>query len=251
MAQHGEKRARTTGRKSCALLLAPLLIGAAPPAIEQIGTSEPARAAVPPAQVDAAPRQRGEAAAIEQAARQKVTAEPAPQLTTGPRQAEPGRQLAPRGGRDRTPAQLHDARKTAEASPALTRRQESRDTAVAVVRGQDRCDAQASPSDPACAHVIEARADEFQQPDPLTLSPEQRLLAERPRRNEAPSVELATRRLANEGVPTGLVEEGIVVMTQAPVLPPSEPASEDPAAGLPEGAAALIDAIAAGIVGRN
>lgn len=84
------------------------------------------------------------------------------------------------------PAQLSKGR-TAEAPAPLSRPADGRTVATTRVAGHDRCDPARENRAQACARVIENRAGEYARPDPLTLSPEQRLLVDQRLRAGQPS----------------------------------------------------------------
>ena len=98
----------------------------------------------------------------------------ASQVSTGPRSALPTRQLS-------------DGR-SAEASEPLSRPADGRGVPTARVVGQDRCDPSAGNAGvPVCVRPIETRARDYARPDPLVLSPEQRLLVDQRLRAGQPS----------------------------------------------------------------
>lgn len=145
------------------------------------------------------------------------------------------------------PAQLSRGG-TAEASAALSRPSDGRSGAVAPIGGHDRCDrasGQARARD--CPNVIENRSAEFARPNPLTLSPEQRLLVDQ-RLREANTVSPRTPVIrpgdvteADPDAPQGQVVASIVrdqVRPDDAKSPVGTLPTDDPA-----GVAAVIDAI--------
>lgn len=77
---------------------------------------------------------------------------------------------------------------TAEPSAALSRPADGRGIATVRVEGSDRCDPSASNAGVAiCARPIETRSRDYARPDPLVLSPEQRLLVDQRLRAGQPS----------------------------------------------------------------
>ncbi|MBB5746292.1 hypothetical protein GGR13_001896 [Brevundimonas variabilis] len=131
---------------------------------------------------------------------------------------------------------------SAEASPALSRRSDGRNTTAAAPSGPDRCDPQRSPQPAGCERVIEARASEFQPPDHQPLSAEQRLLAnQRELRPPASDLNAATRRLGNGELDASNVELAVAsIALRSSVTSPEE---EGDIASAPS----AIDAIVAGI----
>jgi hypothetical protein len=95
---------------------------------------------------------------------------PAP-IASGTQQITAERRTPPR------PAQLSRGG-TAEAPAPLSRPADGRTVATTRVAGHDRCDSAKTSRTPVCARVIESRAGDYVHPDPLLLSPEQRLLVD-------------------------------------------------------------------------
>lgn len=143
--------------------------------------------------------------------------------------------------------QLTRGKPSAEAAPALSRREQSRPGANEVLDGADRCDPaeRRGARPPGCARVIESRSAEFDRTPP-PLSPEQRLLLEQQVLARDAAYERATRRLANSGTGDRSLDEQAVASValgrNAP--PPAPKKEEDPSAGLSqEQAAAIVGAI--------
>lgn len=183
-----------------------LLAGATDP-VEQIGETARVKEGAP-VQVDHEARRTS----VDQAAAGGKPTVAAEQLAPPSHQVQPGQQLAPRGLKARSAtSQLTTGRKSADPPQALTARAEGRNTRVAPVVGEDRCDRLAAGKIvDICVNVIETRAAEFVRADPTVLSPEQKLLTEQPKAAENRSLDLATRRLANDGLPLGAIEQGVV-----------------------------------------
>lgn len=169
---------------------------------------------------------------------------PPPQLTAEAQGQAQEPQLTSEGRSVRTPLQLYQGGRTALPSQALSRPSEGRTAAVAPVGGTDRCDEVATNAADraACAHVIETRSAEFERPDPVTLSPEQRLLVEQ-RLREVP----ASRRLASTGLdPNSLEEQAVASLTLRPTPPDERDKPEDERSASEAAAAALVNAIVNG-----
>jgi hypothetical protein len=166
---------------------------------------------------------------LEPAQRQGVTA----QLSSERPGAQVARQLS-RGG-------------TADAPPPLSQPQEGRTGATARVEGRDRCDPAVSDpaSVPLCAQVIETRASEFRIPDPLILSPEQKLLVDQ-RLREAPATRAAIRQGDASALDPDAAENQAIaaVALGGPAAQEREaPGAAPTIAELPEASAALLEAL--------
>ncbi|MGN3974130.1 hypothetical protein [Tsuneonella sp. SYSU-LHT278] len=129
--------------------------------------------------------------AVEQRVDRTVTVPPPPQrsrpdsiqqVSAGVAR-EPVGQVAPAGDR------------SAQAAPALSRREEGRRADAAPLGGNDRCDPQAGTEKEMalCRRVIELRAREFSATEAPRLSPEQELLAREARSERASLADLAGR----------------------------------------------------------
>lgn len=185
-----------------------------------------------------------------------VTSAASPQISSSGDGIPQAPQLTrePRGTRGA--AQLYTGGRTAQPSEPLSRPSEGRTAAVTRVEGQDRCDPGAQNAQRAaraCAAVIENRAAEFTRPNPATLSPEQRLLAEQRSREGVATTRDATRRLARSGedIASGEAQAvASVVLRTAPPSGRSEPAA-DPTGGLSEATLTVINAIVAGANGQS
>lgn len=124
------------------------------------------------------------------------------------------RPVAQAGVRDRATGtgQLATGRSAQAAAPLSSTRQS---TPAPVVRltGKDRCDAATDGRTPAiCADAIETRAAEFQRPNPLTLSPEQRLLVDQRVRAAQGGPGGAARGLAGEIDENAIESQSIAAM---------------------------------------
>jgi hypothetical protein len=117
---------------------------------------------------------------------------------------------------------------------------------VSALGGVDRCDQADAALDPACALIIEQRADDFARKDKNTLSPEQRLLVEqRARRSGAAADRSSARDLAGPGAALDLESQGIASV----VLP--KPDAPDPTTEKTLDASNLgdvTDAIVSGVI---
>ncbi len=166
---------------------------------------------------------------LEPAQRRGVTA----QLSSERPVAQVARQLS-RGG-------------TADAPPPLSQPKEGRTGATARVEGRDRCDPAVSDpaSVPLCAQVIETRASEFRIPDPLILSPEQKLLVDQ-RLREAPATRAAIRQGDASALDPDAAENQAIaaVALGGPAAQEREaPGAAPTIAELPEASAALLEAL--------
>lgn len=227
---------------SIVLPAALLLTGATDP-IEQIGGPRRVDEGSP-SQVE---REARTAAVDQAAAAGGQPAVAADQLGPAARQVQPGQQLAPRGLKARAgTSQLTSPDKGAEPPQPLTARAEGRNTAVAPVAGKDRCDGvEAGKLSDICVNVIETRAAEFVRADPTVLSPEQKLLTEQPKATENRSLDLAARRLANDGLPLNVIEQGVA----ATVYDARREQGEEQAKLPSEESAAAISAVLGAIAG--
>lgn len=159
----------------------------------------------------------------------------APQLTAEPRSTRVERQLS-EGGTAREPT-------------PISRPSDGRTSAVARVEGDDRCDEEAKAARPdICDRVIETRSAEFARPDPLVLSPEQRLLIDQ-RLREAPSMRVAGNRRFDPQANDPNRSEDQAIASVALDRPAADVAADAAAQGgaqgpaLPEASAALIEVI--------
>lgn len=170
------------------------------------------------------------------------------QLAREPRQARAGNQIVQRDqGGGKQPPQVSAPGKTAQPSDPLTSRAEGKITRVFPVEGNDRCDnvAEDGKLEEICLNVIETRAAEFVRADPTALSPEQKLLTEQPKTAENRSLNLATRRLANDGLPLSAIEQGVA----ATVYDARRGQGEEQSSAPSEEAAAAISAVLGAIAG--
>ncbi len=153
-----------------------------------------------------------------QLSRQTDARAPVAQLNREPRSTAPAPQVS-RGGR------------SAQASAALSSRKESKPEAVVRVGGKDRCDAAAANRPADCARVIETRASEFVRANPLTLSPEQRLLIDQRVRDLPATWSTAIRRIGRNDVDADANDSqtiaSVALATGAPA--PGAGTSTDPA----------------------
>jgi hypothetical protein len=151
----------------------------------------------------------------------RTALEPA-QLSSGRQSVPSGTQISPDLPSAQPLRQLYQGGRSAQPPEALSTPSQGRMGTVARVDGDDRCDS-ALPierRDPACARVIENRASQFSRPERPTLSPEQRIIAERRLREAPPSIEAAARRLAHD--PNDTESEGAQAVA-AIVLPAPAP----------------------------
>lgn len=133
------------------------------------------------------------------------------------------------------PRQVGPAIRNALPPQPLSVPSQGRTAAVEHVKGSDRCDPAlpARQQPPACADVIEGRAAEFARPEPVELSPEQRLLLEQELQGAGENVADATRRLATSGQPDSAEAMGIasiVLDRQVTARKPDENPADDAAA---------------------
>lgn len=201
---------------------------------------------------------------VEQAQAVPVREEPAigiPQVGAQdgqPSVSTPVAQLSTPGDGDAPPAQLTSERRTGATAPQLSRGKtarepdplsrpsEGRTAAVARVDGRDRCDPGADAERPSiCQRVIETRAGEFVAPDPLRLSPEQRLLVDQRLREATGSARLAGRRADEQSLDPDDFEGQAVAATAlaGQASEGAEGASSPTLPKLPEASAALIQAL--------
>lgn len=205
-----------------AIAMSLLFIAATPPAVYQVSIKE-REISTSPSQIDAGQAHRS--AVVEQASAVTTTAHQLEQITRVRAQAELGEQLgmpARRGGIQ--PVQLSAPGKTAEAPAPLTTRSEGKKTGVITLAGQDRCDAAAPRAvSGICMRVIETRAVEFNGPDPLVLSPEQRLLSQQPNVVTG-SIQEATRRLGSDASSLSPMEQAVAatITRSSPDVPDRE-----------------------------
>ncbi|GAA4768734.1 hypothetical protein GCM10023219_13430 [Stakelama sediminis] len=70
------------------------------------------------------------------------------------------------------------------------------------MEGKDRCDTanDAARKNPDCAHVIETRSADYARPNPVTLSPEQRLLMYQGADEDGTGVSRAIRRVGSQSL---------------------------------------------------
>jgi hypothetical protein len=117
---------------------------------------------------------------------------------------------------------------------------------MSALGGFDRCDQADAALDPACALIIEQRANDFARTDKNILSPEQRLLVEqRARRSGAAAERSSVRDLAGQGAALDLDAQGIASV----VLP--KPETPDPTTEKTLDASNLgdvTDAIVSGVI---
>lgn len=203
----------------CSLALA-APAGAQPGTVEvsQIAPSAPATAPDAGLQVEAGPR--------------------APLLTPAP--------VDPAAAR-RPVQQLSDGRPSAEAAPALSKRDQSRPLPGTAIGGTDRCDpaARQRVRGDSCEAVIEARSAEFGRAPP-PLSPEQRLLLEQRVLTPAPGQDGTARRLAQPGG-ASFDDQAVASIALRQSAPPtaSDKKEEVPGGLSQEQAAAIVGAILA------
>lgn len=145
---------------------------------------------------------------------------------------------------------------TAEASTPLSRPSDGRKGTMSPIGGHDRCDpARGAALPPDCARVIENRSAEFARPNPLTLSPEQRLLVDQRLRDantpnqRTPLVRPGDVTDADPEAPEGQAVAAIVrnqVRPDDAKSPVDSLPTNDPA-----GVAAVIDAIVGNAAGQT
>lgn len=161
-------------------------------------------------------------------------------------------------GSDTKPAsdldQISTSSKSVDSVDVITRKADGvtanaardRTVDVSALGGVDRCDQADAALDPACALIIEQRADDFARKDKNTLSPEQRLLVEqRARRSGSAADRSSARDLAGQGAATSLDAQGIasVVLPQPDVPDPATEKTLD-ASNLGD----VTDAIVSGVI---
>lgn len=179
----------------------------------------------------------------------------APSRPSGPRVAPP-EQLAPTRAiarqADIDDRQVATRRRSAEASPPLSDRDEGRAQALVRIDGTDRCDPAAKdPARAACERPIETRAAEFGRRTNGALSPEQRLLVDRKLREVPASAASAVERIGRNDVDADARDAQVVasVVLPPPAAPVSVTTEVDAALGdAAQGAAvnAVIQAITTG-----
>jgi hypothetical protein len=159
-----------------------------------------------------------------------TTAAPAQLSATAESRPVEGQLTSP-GAEHQVTSQVASTRPTAQAPEPLSTPQQGRTAAVQRVEGKDRCDA-AIPKEKRsseCKQVIEARADEYERPDPTQLSPEQKLLLDQQLRAAGDDIANATQRLANSGKTSDSIDAmGVasVVLDQATRQPQAK--DQDP-----------------------
>jgi hypothetical protein len=164
-----------------------------------------------------------------------AAAAPEPQLSSVVESVTPSLQLTRERGSGAASPQLTRGPRTAQPSQALSTPAEGRTGSVERVAGSDRCDPAATDrARPAkCAAVIETRAAEYTRREPAPLSPEQRIIVEQQARERSGSFSSAARRLAANGDDARSIEaQGVasLVLGAPPVEPKRERPAEDPAA---------------------
>jgi len=135
------------------------------------------------------------------------------QLTTEHKSAAGGAQLYHDGPTAQPPAPLSTP---AQGKPGGTVR----------LAGKDRCDPRTGvdAGKPACANVIESRADEFHRPQPPMLTAEQRLLIYERTGEEAPSLRMLVRQVGRNDVDADAPEtQGLASVALAPPAAPAKP----------------------------
>lgn len=170
-----------------------------------------------------------------------------PLQLSGPEESGPAtRQLTRTSESPRATSQLYRGGRTAQPAAPLSTPREGRTGAIEVVEGQDRCDPEA-PGDrrgPECARVIETRAAEFRSPEPVKLSPEQRLLGEQ-RTPMSGTAEAAARRLAiNAADPNSMEDQSIAAIVLRDRPAPTQPTEEAPVEEVSPVIQAIVGAIA-------
>jgi hypothetical protein len=222
--RHPRKEQHLSRRNPC-LLIAALAAGAAPAALAQAqrGSVEQVGSWQPVGMQQVAGRQPGavadSAAPALQLTGERDARNAAPQLTSGPRSAQP--------------------------SQPLSRPEDGRTGSVERVAGSDRCDPTAErPRAAACAQVIETRAAEFTRRDPTPLSPEQRITVEQRAREQGGGFGEAARRLAANGDDSNSLEaQGVAsVVLRAPPAEP-RPVKPDPDPAASAAMTAIVNAI--------
>lgn len=194
------------------LMIASVAVPAIAPAAAATQEDEPRVLASPPR--DAA------TAEVDQVAAREARA-PAPTQVSPP---------AERAARAALPPQVAPAGRSAEPSAPLSSRGHSRPAPATPIAGRDRCDATEAKSDPACLHVIEARAAEFAAPGRPSLSPEQRLLIDQRVRETPAGIAGAAARVARNDIdPNSPDQQGISSVVLMPPVPPAAPSPGSPA----------------------
>lgn len=177
-------------------------------------------------------------------ARPSASARPPAQLTRRTESRERAAQLTSERG-SAPPSQLSRGG-TAEQPAPLSRPNEGRTGVVAAVGGHDRCDAAArTAASPDCARVIETRSAEFARPNPLTLSPEQRLLVDQRLREQSLASRIPGTRSSDADAIDPDSAQGQVVAALALDRPGADgkDAAMNTEPGLPAAAAAVVEAI--------
>ena len=175
------------------------------------------------------------------------TATPLPsQLTERAQSRERATQLTAERRSAPAPAQLSRTG-TAEQPTPLSRPSEGRTAAVTPVTGRDRCDPARGPAPPrGCDRVIETRAAEFARPNPLTLSPEQRLLVDQRLRDATATSRSPVVRPADAAAadPDSPESQAVAALVRGQTRPDDAKSPTDAVpAELPAAAAAVIEAI--------
>ncbi|MCT2559216.1 hypothetical protein N0B51_09490 [Tsuneonella sp. YG55] len=168
---------------------------------------------------------------------------PAPPTPAAPRQAAGGTQQISRGEAREPVGQVAPAgERSAQAAPALSRREDGRRSDAAPVGGNDRCDPQAGTEREMaiCRRILELRAREFSATEAPRLSPEQELLAREAHSDRVSLVDLAGRSGANRPLDAeerAAQELGFLTLP-SPMVPPVE--EELPDASLSDAVKAVL-----------
>lgn len=177
--------------------------------------------------------------AVEQTIDRTLAAPPPPQ------RREPGvtQQVNAGGGRDPVRQVAPAGDRSAQAAPALSRREEGRRADAAPVGGNDRCDPQAGTEKEMaiCRRILELRAREFSATEAPRLSPEQELLAREAHSDRVSLADLAGRSGANR--PLDAEERAAQELGFLTLPSPSAPTVEEEASD-----ASLSDAVKAVLV---
>lgn len=166
------------------------------------------------------------------------------QLSTGDEKTQTQTQVNREARAVRPPSQLYDGGKTARAPDPLSEPAQGRTASVTPVEGTDLCDTASAMRQGlrSCSRVIESRSAEFIRPEPVSLSPEQRLLVEKRLRDAPANSRNAARRLGGSSTDNSIETQGVasVMLGMSRVGEERPVAAEDQQA---VEAAAIVNAI--------